>query len=74
MAAWAHWRAVQTQWRVGGMGGATGLDYAGVRAYLSGAIKKRKKREHVFECIRAAETGTLQALGEKADEKRNQKG
>jgi hypothetical protein len=31
---WLHWQEVQTQWRVGGMGGATGLDYAGVRAYL----------------------------------------
>lgn len=74
VGTWAHWRAVQTQWRVGGMGGATGLDYAGVCAYLSSAIKKRKKRDEVFECIRAAEAGTLLALGEKADEKRNQKG
>jgi hypothetical protein len=31
--AWFCWQGVQTQWRVG-MGGPTGLDYAGVRAYL----------------------------------------
>ncbi len=65
---------MQTQWRVGGMGGATGLDYAGVRAYLTGALRKRKKREQVFDGIRAAEAGTLLALSEKAEAKRNEKG
>ena len=56
--AWCHWCEVQTQWRVG-MGGATGLDYAGVTAYLRDAITSRKPRTEVFEGIRAAERATL---------------
>jgi hypothetical protein len=64
---WAYWQAVQTQWRVGGMGGATGLDYAGVRAYLDETGVKSKQRKQIFEGIRAAETATLRAWGEKAE-------
>lgn len=73
VGTWAHWHAVQTQWRIG-VGGATGLDYAGVCAYLGSAVKKRKQRDRVFEGIRAAESGTLLAWGEKAEAKRNEKG
>lgn len=57
--AWHHWCEVQTQWNVG-MGGATGLDYAGVRAYLQISVPKRKARTEVFEGIRAAERATLE--------------
>lgn len=58
--AWRHWCAVQTQWRIG-MGGATGLDYAGVRAYLLDYTTARKQRVEVLDGIRAAERATLDA-------------
>lgn len=56
--AWHHWCQVQTQWRVG-MGGATGLDYAGVLAYLQACEPNAKKRRQFFDGIRAAEVATL---------------
>lgn len=66
---WLHWQAVQTQWRIGGMGGmggnATGLDYAGVRAYLDEEGVYGEARKDAFAGIRAAERATLQAIGEK---------
>ncbi len=64
---WAHWQAVQTQWRTGGMGGATGLDYTSVLAYLRDTGMKGKQRKQTFECICAAENATLRAWGEKAE-------
>jgi len=70
--AWRHWKAVQTQWRTG-MGGATGLDYAGVLAYLREVGMKSNQRKETFEGIRAAEASTLQAWGEKAASDRNNK-
>jgi predicted peroxiredoxin len=56
---------VQTQWR-SGMGGATGLDYAGVRAYLDESGLAGDERKDIFTGIRAAEGATLQAWAEKA--------
>ena len=71
---WGHWKAVQTQWRVGGMGSATGLDYAAVLAYLREVGMKAKQRKEVFEGIRAAEGETLQAWVEKAKKAEQNKG
>jgi len=70
--AWGHWQAVQTQWR-SGMGGPTGLDYAGVRAYLTEAGLMGKQRKNTFAGIQAAEAATLRAWGEKAEADRNNK-
>lgn len=56
--AWAHWCALQTQWR-SGMAGATGLDYAAVVAYLREQGLRGDERRQVFDGIRAAETATL---------------
>lgn len=57
--AWYHWVQVQTQWRTGAAG-ATGLDYAGVRAYLDEETDLAgDERREVFACIRGAERGTL---------------
>lgn len=69
VAAWGHWQAVQTQWRAGGMGGATGLDYAGVRAYLDEqglcGPEHAEERKEVFYGICAAERATLEVWSEK---------
>ena len=67
---WLHWQEVQTQWRVGGMGGATGLDYAGVRASLDDQDLPADDRKDIFKGIRAAERGTLEgwAIAAKQDQ------
>ncbi len=62
LRAWGCWQDVQTQWRVG-MGGATGLDYAGVRAYLEEAELGEERRD-VFAGIRACERATLEVWAE----------
>jgi hypothetical protein len=55
---WNHWQEVQTQWRAG-MAGATGLDYAGVTAYLGAAEPDEEARREAFEAIRKAERAVL---------------
>lgn len=57
--AWRHWCTLQTQWRVG-MAGATGLDYAAVRATLDIAGLAGDELREVFACIRAAEAAVLE--------------
>lgn len=61
--AWYHWREVQSQWRVG-MAGGTGLDYAGVRAYLDECALPPDERRDAWAGIRACEAATLQAWSE----------
>lgn len=51
------------------MGGATGLDYAAVAAYLTECDLTGPERKDTFECIRAAESATLSAWAEKAKKK-----
>ncbi len=75
VSAWACWVGVQTQWRVG-MGGATGLDYAGVRAHLEelrdAGDLPAEDRADVWRCIQAAERATLEVWSDrrKSDEAR----
>lgn len=55
---------MQTQWRTG-MAGATGLDYAGVAAYLDEQrLRRPRQRREIFDGIRACEAATLQAWAE----------
>lgn len=53
------WQAVQTQWRIGMTGRATGLDYQGVKACMELCGIPRKKRTELFAGIRAMERATL---------------
>lgn len=69
--AWFHWNEVQTQWRVG-MGGATGLDYAGVRAYLDEAGVAGSERTDTFKGIQAAERAVLEVWADQARERQEQ--
>lgn len=56
---WAHWCALQTQWRTG-MAGATGLDYTAVRAWLEAHCDSPERvREH-WAGIREAEAAVLE--------------
>jgi len=66
--AWTIWTALQTQWRVG-TNGATGLDYAGVRAFLDEHALQGDERRHIFACVCAAERTTLDAWAEKSKQK-----
>ncbi len=54
------WQAVQTQWRTGGMGGATGLDYAGVEACMKLRGIRNKDRTELFNGLQVMEQATLQ--------------
>lgn len=63
--SWNCWQSVQTQWRTG-MGGATGLDYAGVRAYLD-EMDLGLERRDVFTGIQACERATLDVWGEQRE-------
>lgn len=62
--AWRAWCELQTQWRVG-MAGATGLDYAGVAAYLTETGVAGEERQAMFAAIRAAEAAVLDVWAER---------
>lgn len=65
---WECWHAVQTQWRMG-MGGATGLDYTAVLAYLKdGKGLHGKERREVFGLIQLCERETLKVWAEKREQ------
>ncbi len=67
MAAWNAWCALQTQWRVG-MGGATGLDYTAVHAYLRGVLGLRgSELRDTFDGIQAAERAVLEVAAEQRE-------
>lgn len=66
---WHAWQAVQTQWRTG-VAGATGLCYAGVRAWLAecGPEDKTERREW-WACLQAAERATLEVWAQQAKDR-----
>lgn len=66
--AWQAWIGVQTQWRVG-MSGATGLCYAGVRAYLDELDATGPERRAIWSGIQAAERATLDTWSQQAKAK-----
>lgn len=70
--AWSCWQGVQTQWRVG-MGGATGLDYAGVRAFLDEQDLQRDERREVFAGIQACERATLDVWAEQREREQQER-
>ena len=62
------WQRVQTQWRVGGMGDRTGLDYEAVICYLQ-QVERLKPKAHgeVFRGLQAMEFAALGVWAEKRD-------
>jgi hypothetical protein len=70
--AWECWYGVQTQWQFAAAGGATGLNYAGVRAYLDehGHIASTERTE-IFRGICAAERASLEVWAEQRDKSSN---
>ena len=65
--AWLAWLGVKTQWR-DGMGGKSGLDYAGVRAYLDLQGLRGARRRRIFAGIQACEAATLAAWDEQREQ------
>lgn len=61
--AWDCWCGVQNQWRVG-MQGASGLDYAGVRAWLLDEVPDEAERRDVWRGIQACEAEQLNVWAE----------
>lgn len=59
------WQAVQTQWRTGGMGGATGLDYGGVQACMALRGIQKKDQAALFAGLQVMEVATLNAWDKK---------
>lgn len=53
------------------MGGATGLDYAGVLAYLRDHTKGKKNRRETFSCIQACEREQLAVWAEQRERTSN---
>lgn len=56
---------VQTQWRIGGMGGCFGLDYTAVEAAMR--MIKADKTEELFDKIQVMEFAALPELNKKRD-------
>jgi len=63
--AFELWSAVQTQWRVG-MGGPTGLDYAGVEAVLRVLGVRGEQRRERFALLQAMERAALREWADAA--------
>ena len=57
---------LSTQWRVGGMGGIVGLDYAAVDAFFR--IYRVKARAERMDDLRVMELAAMIVLNKKADE------
>lgn len=72
LAAWGVWCDLQTQWRYGGTGSATGLDYVSVRAHLDELGLRGDERRDTYAGIRAAERATLDARAELAEQQQQQ--
>lgn len=73
LRAWQLWCAAQTQWRAG-MGGRTGLDYAGVRALLDEeGLEPGDERRDIFTGIRACEAAVLEVWHEQAEREEDER-
>ena len=57
---------MRTQWREG-MGGRTGLDYAGVRAFIEMEDLDDEGKREAFRGVRACEQATLEAWAEQRE-------
>lgn len=59
------WQRLQTQWRVGGMGSRTGLDYTAVIRYMHDVLRiKPKVFAEMFRSLQAMEIAALEVWSE----------
>ena len=63
--AWKCWQALQTQWLFTPKGHPSGLNYAGVAAYLATILRlKPKERTEIFSGLQAMEFASLEVWRE----------
>lgn len=62
------WLQLQTQWRIGGMGTPTGLDYAGVDAWMrvTGRAGNPRRARRLLHDLQLMERVTLNEWAERA--------
>lgn len=72
VAAWQAFHQVQTQWRTG-MAGATGLDYAGVRAHLEAVGTGQRALRALWPGLQACEAAVLLVWGEERERERRKR-
>ena len=70
--AWNLWLACQTQWRIG-MGGPTGLDYAGIEALMRMRNVSRAERPGLIEGLQVMEVVALEEFAAKAEKDQRRK-
>lgn len=58
---------LQTQWRVGGMGSATGLDYVAALAVIRELDLEKDEARELFQDIRVMEAAALEQMAEDRD-------
>lgn len=63
----ALFASLQTQWRVAGMGGPVGLDYAALYPLLDRLTSDPAEWHAHFEDVREMESAALDAMREKTD-------
>lgn len=56
-----------TQWRTGGMGGASGLDYAAAYPLIDRLAKSSEEWDQLLEDLQTLESGALEEINRKAD-------
>jgi len=69
---WTLWQSVQTQWRIG-MGGPTGLDYAGIEALMRMRNVSRAERPELIEGLQVMEVVALEEFAAKAERDQRRK-
>lgn len=63
--AWAFFcESCSTQWRVGGMGGPTGMDYTAVLHVIQFEEPDKVQAKELFEQVKLIERGALTAMAE----------
>lgn len=67
-AALDAWLQVQTQWRIGGMGTPTGLDYAGIEAWMrcTGRAGNPRRARRLLQDLQLMERVTLNEWADRA--------
>ncbi len=70
--AWDCWLALQTQWRIGHQG-ATGLDYAGVRAWLLDQVADDTARRDIWRAVQACEGACLEVWAEQRQQREQER-
>ena len=59
--------SLQTQWKVGPMGGYLGLDYPGVSAALNTVVRSWRRRRDLFANLQSMERAALPVLNRRHD-------